>query len=366
MLNLLTIFLKNWRIIMKFSYSLISILILFFLIKILISDNALGQTVNVTDNIAIVIHGGAGTITKSSMTAELEKEYTDKLSEALKSGYEILKQGGTAVDAVETAIKIMEDSPLFNAGKGAVFTHEGTNELDASIMDGRTLNAGAVAAVKHIKNPISLARLVMEKSWHVLLVGEGAEKFAQEQGLELVSEDYFKTERRLKQLQQILEHDSKRDDSLKLERKKNPPSGDNNESHGTVGCVAIDKYGNIAAGTSTGGMTNKRFGRVGDSPIIGAGNYANNQTCGVSGTGDGEYFIRLNVGKDISDLMEYKGLTVQEASQTTIDKLTKLGGTGGVIALDKNGNIAMPFNTSGMYRGYIDKNGKIVVKIYKE
>jgi len=316
--------------------------------------------------IAIVIHGGAGTILKANMTPEIEKDYTDKLTEALNTGYEILKNGGTSTDAVVAVINIMEDSPLFNAGKGAVFTHEGTNELDASIMNGKTLNAGAVAAVKHIRNPISLARLVMEKSWHVMLVGEGAEKFAQEQGMQLVEQEYFKTERRWKQLQDIKDKDSRSDDSLKLERKKNPQTGMTNDSHGTVGCVALDKFGNIAAGTSTGGMTNKRFGRVGDSPIIGAGNYANNSTCGVSGTGDGEYFIRLNVAKDISDLMEYKGMSVKEASQTVIDKLTKLGGTGGVIALDKEGNIAMPFNTSGMYRGYLDENGNPVVEIYRE
>ena len=326
------------------------------------------QTLSQESNhkITIVIHGGAGTILKANMTPDMEGDYRDKLTEVLETGYKILKDGGISIDAVEAVINIMEDSPLFNAGKGAVFTHEGTNELDASIMDGRTLNAGAVAAVKHIKNPITLARLVMEKSWHVMLAGEGAEKFAQEQGMQLVDQEYFKTERRWKQLQQIINQDSKRDDSLKLERKKNPPSGKPNDSHGTVGCVALDKFGNITAGTSTGGMTNKRFGRVGDSPIIGAGNYANNNTCGVSGTGDGEYFIRLNVGKDISDLMEYKNLSVKEAAEKVVDKLTELGGTGGVIALDKDGNIAMTFNTAGMYRGYINREGKAVVLIYKE
>jgi beta-aspartyl-peptidase (threonine type) len=306
--------------------------------------------------IAIVIHGGAGTILKSNMTPETENQYREKLTEAMSTGYNILKNGGTSMDAVEATIKIMEDSPLFNAGKGAVFTHEGTNELDASIMDGKTLKAGAVAGVKRIKNPINLARLVMEKTWHVLLTGEGAEKFAQEQGVELVPQEYFKTERRWKQIQDILEKEKA--DSAK--------QGIVPEKHGTVGCVALDKFGNIAAGTSTGGMTNKRFGRVGDSPIIGAGTYANNSTCGVSCTGDGEYFIRLGVAKDISDLMEYKSMSVKDAAQTVIDKLTKLGGTGGVIALDKDGNIAMPFNTSGMYRGYINKNGKPVVEIYKE
>ncbi len=319
-----------------------------------------------TETIAIVIHGGAGTITKSSMTPELENEYRDQLTEVLTAGYDILKKGGSAVDAVETTIKIMEDSPLFNAGKGAVFTHEGTNELDASIMDGRTLNAGAVAAVKHIKNPISLARLVMEKSWHVMLAGEGAETFAREQGMEMMPADYFRTERRWNQLQRMIKEDSRRDDSLKLERKKNPPAGISGKEHGTVGCAALDRNGNLAAGTSTGGMTNKRFGRVGDSPIIGAGNYANNKTCAVSGTGDGEYFIRLSVGKDISDMMEYKGMSVAEASEAVIAKLTDLGGTGGVIALDGKGNIAMPFNTAGMYRAYMDKSGKSVILIYRE
>lgn len=319
-----------------------------------------------SDNIAIVIHGGAGTITKSSITPELEKAYREKLTDALMTGYEILKKGGTAVDAVEMTVRIMEDSPLFNAGKGAVFTHEGTNELDASIMDGRMLNAGAVAAVKRIKNPISLARIVMEKSWHVMLAGDGAEAFAREQGVEMMAADYFRTDRRWNQLQRMINQDSRLDDSLKLERKRNPPAGKPSQEHGTVGCAALDRFGNLAAGTSTGGMTNKRFGRVGDSPIIGAGNYANNKTCAVSGTGDGEYFIRLSVGKDISDLMEYKGMSVVEASEAVISKLTDLGGTGGVIALDSNGNIAMPFNTSGMYRAYIDKEGKAVVQIYKE
>ena len=330
--------------------------VIFILLCSFYYQQLLAQIVDGSHKIAIVIHGGAGTILKSSMTQEMENQYRETLTEAMSTGYNVLKIGGTSMDAAEATIRIMEDSPLFNAGKGAVFTHEGTNELDASIMDGKTLKAGAVAGVKHIKNPINLARLVMEKTWHVLLTGEGAEKFAQEQGIELVLQEYFKTERRWKQIQDILEKEKA--DSAK---KGIPP-----EKQGTVGCVALDKFGNITAGTSTGGMTNKRFGRVGDSPIIGAGTYANNNTCGVSGTGDGEYFIRLGVAKDISDLMEYKNMSVKKAAQTVIDKLTKLGGTGGVIALDKDGNIAMPFNTSGMYRGYINENGKPVVEIYKE
>jgi L-asparaginase / beta-aspartyl-peptidase len=301
--------------------------------------------------VAIVIHGGAGTINKESLTPEMEFQYREKLTEALNAGYKILTGGGTSMDAVEAAIKIMEDSPLFNAGKGAVYTHDRTIELDASIMDGKTLKAGAVAGVKHIKNPIHLARLVMEKTWHVMLTGEGAEKFAQEQGIDLVPQEYFKTERRWKQIQDIL--DKEKTDST-------------SEKHGTVGCVAIDQLGNIAAGTSTGGMTNKRFGRVGDSPIIGAGTYADNSTCGISCTGDGEYFIRLSVAKDISDMVKYTQLSLSNAAQVVIEKLTALGGTGGVIALDKDGNIAMPFNTSGMYRAFIDDHGLPVIKIFKD
>jgi L-asparaginase / beta-aspartyl-peptidase len=306
--------------------------------------------------VAIVIHGGAGTIDKGSLTVEMESQYREKLTEALSAGYKILTDGGTSMDAVEAAIKMMEDSPLFNAGKGAVYTHDRTIELDASIMDGKTLKAGAVAGVKHIKNPIHLARLVMEKTWHVMLTGDGAEKFAHEQGIELVPQEYFKTERRWKQIQDILERE--REDLLK--------NDSTIEKHGTVGCVALDSFGNLAAGTSTGGMTNKRFGRVGDSPIIGAGTYADNGTCGISCTGDGEYFIRLGVAKDISDLMKYKKMSITDAAQAVVDKVTTLGGTGGVIGLDKDGNIAMPFNTSGMYRAFIDGSRVPVIKIYKD
>ena len=310
----------------------------------------------------LVIHGGAGTITRQSMTAELEREYRAKLTEALQTGYKILKAGGSSLDAIEATIRVMEDSPLFNAGKGAVFTSAGTNELDSSIMDGATLKAGAVAGLKHVKNPISLARLVMEKSPHVMMVAEGAETFAKQQGVEMVSQKYFFTERRWKALQDVKR---KEREGNKKEKEITPMPED--KKHGTVGAVALDQNGNLAAGTSTGGMTNKRFGRVGDSPIIGAGTYADNRTCGVSATGDGEYFIRLGVARDISALMEYKGKSVKEAAETVImEKLTRLGGTGGVIALDKDGNHAWPFNTAGMYRGYIDADGKVVVEIYKE
>lgn len=316
-------------------FSLLIILVVSINIKLEAHPNA---------EFAIVIHGGAGTITRVNMTEEKEAVYRAKLSEALKTGYDILVSGGTAMNAVEATIHILEDSPLFNAGKGAVFTSAGTNEMDASIMDGNTLQAGAVAGVKTIKNPISAARKVMEKTWHVMLSGEGADHFAKEQGLTIVSPDYFYTEKRWKSLQKAKEKAQ--------------------EKHGTVGCVALDKMGNLAAGTSTGGMTNKRWGRIGDSPIIGAGTYANNLTCGVSGTGQGEYFIRGNTAYDISALMEYKNLSLKEAAQRVIDKLTKRGGTGGVIAMDAKGNIAMPFNTEGMYRGYILPDGNPQILIY--
>lgn len=294
----------------------------------------------------LVIHGGAGTITKENMNPEKETAYINKLTEALETGYKILDKGGSSIDAVEATIRIMEDSPLFNAGKGAVFTSAGTNELDASIMDGNTMQAGAVAGVKTVKNPISAARKVMEETWHVLLAGDGADAFAGEQGLDIVPNVYFQTEERFKSLMRAKEKEA--------------------EKHGTVGCVALDKKGNLAAGTSTGGLTNKMWGRVGDSPIIGAGTYASNETCGVSGTGQGEYYIRGSVAYDIAAQMEYEQKTVQEAARSVIEKLTKRGGAGGVIAMDGKGNIAMPFNTKGMYRGYYLNGGDLTVRIYKE
>lgn len=316
--------------------------------------------------IRFAIHGGAGTILKNQMTPEREKQYRDALTTALMTGYGILKKGGAGLDAVEAAIRFMEDSPLFNAGKGAVFTNAGTNELDASIMDGKTLKAGAVAALKHIKNPISLARLVMEKSKHVMMVGDGAETFAKEQGIELVPASYFYTEERWKGLQ--------KEKAAEEEKNKAPKDKKQEKSHatllmheyGTVGAVALDQGGNLAAGTSTGGISNKKWGRVGDSPIIGAGTYANNQTCGVSATGDGEYFIRSVVAHDLSSLMEYKGLSVKEAADTVIGKVVKLGGNGGLIAVDKDGNIAMSFSTSGMYRGRVGANEEPIIEIYKD
>lgn len=299
---------------------------------------------------ALVIHGGAGVMDQKSMTPEMQAGYLAVLNRVLQAGDSVLASGGTAMDAVEQAIIIMEDSPLFNAGKGAVFTHDGLVELDASVMDGQNLKAGAIAAVRDIKNPIKVARAVMGKSEHVLLNGAGASQFAKEQGFQIVDNSYFHTEKRYKQLQEL----------LKKEREAGV-----NDKHGTVGCVALDKYGNIAAGTSTGGMTNKKYGRIGDSPIIGAGTYANNATGGFSCTGHGEYYIRLGFSRDISALIEYKGLSVKEACQTEVEKLTKLGGTGGVIGLDRNGNIAMEFNTSGMFRGYINSTGEKEVAIFK-
>ncbi len=300
----------------------------------------------------LVIHGGAGTILKSSMTPEKEAEYISKLNEVLQTGYKILENGGSSLDAVVAVINIMEDSPLFNAGKGAVLTEKGVAELDAAIMDGKTLKAGAIAGIKHVKNPITLARLVMDKSPHVMMIGEGAEEFAKENNIEMVDNNYFITPNRWKQYQKMKEAQDK-----KVKEEK----------HGTVGCVALDKNGNLAAGTSTGGMMMKKFGRVGDSPIIGAGTFADNNTCAVSGTGYGEYFIRLNVARDISDLMAYKNLSLNDAANEVImNKLPKLGGDGGIIAIDKNGNIAMPFNTEGMYRGYLMNGEQPVIKIYKE
>lgn len=317
------------------------------------------------NDFAIIIHGGAGTILKKNMTPEKEKAYQEKLTEAIKVGYNILLKGGESIDAVEQTIHVLENSPLFNAGKGAVFTHDESNELDASIMTGNDLNAGAVAGVKKVKNPISLARKVMEESPHVLLSGKGATVFAKEQGLEIVDSTYFFTESRYKSLLKVKE---KLKTTSKDKGKTAFYDADIKDSKfGTVGCVALDKNGNITAGTSTGGMTNKRWNRIGDSPIIGSGTYANNETCGVSSTGWGEYFIRAQVAHDISALMDYKGVTLKEATHEVIqNKLTKLGGTGGVIALDKNGNMSFEFNTAGMYRASMNDKGELKVEIYKE
>ncbi len=310
---------------------------------------------------AIAIHGGAGTILKSTMTPEKEKAYLDGLKNAIEAGETILKNGGSSLDAVEKAIRSLEDNPLFNAGKGAVFSNSGKNEMDASIMNGVDLSAGAVAGISNVKNPISLAKGIMQKSEHVFLAGNGAIEFAKLIGSEFEDDAYFFEQMRFDQLQQ-----AKQSDSVFLDHTTD--KFENGEKKfGTVGAVALDIHGNLAAGTSTGGMTNKKFGRVGDSPIIGAGTYANNETCAISCTGHGEFFIRSVVAHDISCLIEYKGLSLQEACDFVVmDKLVKIGGEGGLIAIDKNGNIEMPFNSEGMYRAKKSEDEALFIKIYKD
>lgn len=317
-----------------------------FLIFLLVASTAFPQ-----HDCAIVIHGGAGVMKKERMSEERQAEYIKTLNIALDKGDKMLKTGASAVDVVTSVIHILEDSPLFNAGKGAVFTHEEKVELDASIMEGKTLNAGAVAGVTDIKNPISAAKEVMYNSKHVFLSGKGASEFARESDLEMVPNSYFHTKARLESVRKLIQRERKAKE---------------NDNIGTVGCVVLDKQGNLAAGTSTGGMTNKKYGRIGDAPIIGAGTYANNSTCAVSCTGHGEYYIRLGFARDVSALMEYKGLEVEEACKEEIRKLTKLGGTGGVIALDRKGNVAMEFNTSGMFRAYINSKGAREVAIFEK
>jgi len=352
---------------MKKLFLIISILSISYSCKNALDTSSEDKTITAKRNeFAIIIHGGAGTILKENLSEEKEKEYKLKLEEAIRTGYAILKDGGTSQEAVVKTIQVMEESPLFNAGKGAVFTHEETNELDASFMDGKTLNAGAVAGVMNVKSPIELAVKIMTDSEHVMLSGKGASIFAKEKGLEIVDPSYFYTENRFKSLQRIknkvkteLDHNDKEAAFYDADIK--------NSKFGTVGCVALDKNGNIAAGTSTGGMTNKRWGRIGDAPIIGSGTYANNKTCGVSSTGWGEYFIRNQVAYDISAQMEYKNSSLKEATKDVIqNKLTKFGGTGGVVALDNKGNMSFEFNTAGMYRASMNEKGELIVKIYKE
>lgn len=311
--------------------------------------------------LGFVIHGGAGVIRKGSLTPEKEKAIRAKLEEAVLAGYKVLQSGKSGLDAVERAIIILEDSPLFNAGKGAVFTADGKNELDASVMDGKTQNAGAVAGLRRVKNPIILARAVMEQSRHVMMIGNGAEQFAKELNLTMVPEKYFWTQHRWDALQRVIEREKKKEEAKTVSELLSRPE----YRFGTVGAVALDKDGNLAAGTSTGGMTFKKYGRVGDVPIIGAGTYAKNNTAAISATGWGEYFIRLGVAKEISSLMEYRALPIQMAADAVIKKqLQDLGGDGGVIAIDKFGNIGISFNSEGMYRAYINREGKPVVEIY--
>jgi beta-aspartyl-peptidase (threonine type) len=303
--------------------------------------------------IAIAIHGGAGVISRASMTPDNERAYRADLGRALDAGYEVLDKGGSSLDAIVVAVKILEDSPYFNAGKGAVFNHAGINELDAAIMDGATQKAGAVAGVRHIRNPIELARMVMERTPHVLLAGEGAEEFALEQGMPLVPGSYFYTERRWKQLEE-----AQREDRV-------ANATEDTDYFGTVGAVARDKAGNLAAATSTGGMTNKRWGRIGDSPIIGAGTYADNATCAVSATGSGEYFIRTVVAHEICARVRLSGVSAAEAAKDVVHgRLKDIGGDGGVIVVDKDGALSLEFNTEGMFRGARDSRGRREISIY--
>lgn len=312
----------------------------------------------------VVIHGGAGTILKKDMSPELEEQYRAKLKEALTQSYQKIKEGKSSLVAVEAAIVVMEDSPLFNAGKGAVFTSDGRNELDASIMYGKDKSAGAVAGLTVVKNPIKAAIAVMQKSEHVMMIGKGAEQFAKKEGLEIVNPKYFWTQHRWDALQKV----------KKAELKANQPNAMNNSHYpsyywvdkkfGTVGCVALDRDGNISAGTSTGGMTNKKYGRVGDAPIIGAGTYAD-KNVGISGTGWGEFYIRTSAARTVAAKYEYQNKDVKTATQEVMLEIEKLGGDGGIIALDKNGNVAMTFNTEGMYRGTVTEDGEINIEIYK-
>ncbi|PTY04697.1 beta-aspartyl-peptidase [Opitutaceae bacterium EW11] len=320
----------------------------------------------------LVIHAGAAAILRKDLSPELQAEHQAKLSEALDAGYAVLDSGGEAIDAVVAAIRVLEDSPLYNAGKGAVLNAGGVCELDASIMDGKAQAAGAVAGLQHIKNPITLARDVMQKSAHVMLAGEGAEKFARELGYELVPNEYFQTPLRKKQLEKAKEieaagggHTAIRDAEGRISFVTIDDHADP-ERHkwGTVGCAALDKRGNLAAGTSTGGMTNKKFGRVGDSPIIGAGTYANNRTCALSATGHGEYFIRAVVGHDVSARMEYQGMPLEKAAAATLTNVSALGGKGGVIAIDHDGKVTMQFNTPGMFRGFRLSTGEKKVAMF--
>ena len=311
----------------------------------------------------IVIHGGAGTILRKNMTPEKEANYRAVLTEAIQVGYEILKAGGSSQKAVEKTIHIMEDSPLFNAGKGAVLNANASIELDASFMNGKSLDAGAISGVRTVKHPISAAIKVMEASPHVMLSGSGADTFASEQGLEIVTPEYFYTERRINALKKVQESTNANETTLKPQENEFLKQ----QLYGTVGCVALDLSGNLAAGTSTGGMTNKKWNRIGDAPIIGAGTYANNATCAISATGWGEFFIRSVVAHDISAIMEYKGLSIQEAAYEVIhNKVAKLGGDGGVVGIDRNGNAMMEMNTPGMYRAQMDAIGNLKVKIYQD
>ena len=312
----------------------------------------------------VVIHGGAGTILKKDMSPELEEQYRAKLKEALTQSYQKIKEGKSSLEAVEAAIVVMEDSPLFNAGKGAVFTSDGRNELDASIMYGKDKSAGAVAGLTVVKNPIKAAIAVMQKSEHVMMIGKGAEQFAKKEGLEIVNPKYFWTQHRWDALQKVKKAELKANQPNAMKNSHYPSYYWVDKKFGTVGCVALDRDGNISAGTSTGGMTNKKYGRVGDAPIIGAGTYAD-KNVGISGTGWGEFYIRTSAARTVAAKYEYQNKDVKTATQEVMLEIEKLGGDGGIIALDKNGNVAMTFNTEGMYRGTVTEDGEINIEIYK-
>jgi beta-aspartyl-peptidase (threonine type) len=322
------------------------------------------SNIDASTNFAIVIHGGAGGIKKEYFTEEQQKAYTTALQEALDAGYEVLENGGVSLDAVQEAIKVLENSPLFNAGKGAVYNSDGNQEMDAAIMDGETLNAGAVAGVNHIKNPILAARMVMDSTSHVLLSGKGAEILASKFGLEMVDSSYFFTEKRMNQLKEV---QGKEKTSLEHTAFLIKNELIDDHKYGTVGAVAIDKNGNIAAGTSTGGMTNKKYGRIGDVPIIGAGTYANNKTCGISATGTGEFFIRSVAAHEVSSLIMYKNLSPANALHEVLFKqIGPLGGEGGMILIDKNGNVYWDFNSSGMFRAYKKSDGDSKIEMFEK
>lgn len=316
-----------------------------------------GSLAQADSPVAIAIHAGAGTIERQNLDPELETKIRAKLEEAVRAGHQVLQEGGTGLDAVTRAVTILEDAPFFNAGRGAVFNADGKNELDASIMDGKTLNAGAVAGVHNVRNPVLLARKVMTESVHVMLIGDGAEAFAREQGIDFEEDEYFHTDYRWEQLQKA-----------RARVKESASAADTPDTWlSTVGAVALDKDGSLAAATSTGGMTNKRWGRVGDVPVIGAGTYADNESCAVSATGHGEYFIRATAARDICARVQYSGVSLQEAAdQVVMQKLVEMGGSGGIISLDPKGNVSLTFNTPGMYRASVNRDGEVYVGIYND
>lgn len=346
----------------KLIYALLSVLIL--LSCEVDSTKKVKTTERNPNSFGIVIHGGAGGIKREYFNKEQQEAYTQKLEEALDAGYTILENGGISLDAIQAAINVMEDSPLFNAGKGAVYNSEGNQEMDAAIMDGETLNAGAIAGVNHIKNPILAARIVMDSSKHVMLSGKGAEIMAKSYGIEMVDSSYFFTKKRLNQLRKIQEKEE-----IQLDHTAFLIKNELIDDHkfGTVGAVAIDKNRNIAAGTSTGGMTNKKYGRIGDVPIIGAGTYANNLTCGISATGTGEYFMRTVAAHEVSSLIQYKGMTAKEAlNEVLFNQIGPLGGEGGMILMDKNGDVSWDFNSTGMFRGYKKSDGDTKIEMFEK